>query len=126
MEAAMGLLSAAELSRMRAAVLASFPDTCTIRQKTITMVDGRGSASWSDRDTAVPCRLSEVGRSGLMAALAERSEGVAPWVVSIPYDQAIEAGDRVIIGDSAFEVVSMADVQSDRTCKRVYVKEAQG
>lgn len=118
----MRVLDATELERMRATQLASFPDTCTIQQATVTQ-DSIGSAmrAWSARASGVQCRLRP--RSARELMLGSKTTPIGEWLLSLDHAQAIETADRVIVWGRTFEVLTVNNGESDRTATRAGLTE---
>lgn len=98
-----GYLAAAELASMRAALLASLPDRCTIRRNSPTS-DGQGgeTEAWGD-GVSYACRL--VRRAVRETREGDRPAGEGRWLLLLPFDATVRAQDRVEIRGTEYEVV---------------------
>ena len=107
----MRTLTADQLSRMRDTQEGALPDTCTIQYPTVT-ADGIGQPvkSWSNRATGVECRIAP--RTIRERILGSRETPVGEWVLTVPCDQTIETGDRVVYSSRTFEVVGVEKDES--------------
>lgn len=100
------MLSAAELSAMRATQGSALPGTAVISRNSPTS-DGMGG--WTDAWAAVGTvdgRLAPASESGAERLVAERITEEDAWVITVPYDTDVTAKDRVQIESRTFEVVS--------------------
>ena len=114
----MTVISAKELTDMRAIADDYFPDTCTIQVKTeSTGAMGGVSHSWANTYTSVACRLDPQGFGGEDVANAAL-EGRSMFVLNIPYDQAISIEDRVVHDSKTYDVTSVWDTHSYSTIRR--------
>lgn len=117
----MPLLSAGELTAMRAVQSDTLPDTAVISRNTPTS-DGMGG--WTDAWAAigtVDCRVSPAG-GGAESLMAERITDTDAWNITLPYNTDVTAKDRVAIGSRTFEVVT-ALPKSWETARRVVATE---
>lgn len=98
------MITAAELTAMRADLAASLPGTVTISRATLS-ADGMGgqSEAWATVGTAV-ARVSPTG-SGSDAIIAGALTNTAPWVVTVPQGTDVTARDRLAYEGQSLEVV---------------------
>lgn len=117
------VVTADELTKMRAMADDYFPDTCTIQTRTES-VDALGGVTytWANTYTGVACRLDPVytGRSKGVSNLTLESK--SEWMLNIPHDQAISAEDRVAYDGKTYEVTTVVDTQSYRTIRRAELR----
>lgn len=115
-------LSADELAGMRDdAETLLLTQTCTI-QTVSRASDGMGgfTETWNNTHTNVPCRLSPQGGSGRVQG--DQFTVVTGWVLDVAYDQAIAAGNRVVLGGDTFDVLEVRDDHTDRIVRRAAIK----
>lgn len=119
------MLTAAELTRMRADANRLLPDTATIYRRTVTEDSSGGEASdWSTRIGEVKCRLSATSAKTRAkdAVRGERIEAAEGWIVSLPVGTDVTETDRLTINDTTYEVVSALDNRSYAVNIRLIVK----
>lgn len=114
------MLTAGELVDLRAQAEASFDQTCTIQQATQTNTKGSVEESFSNRATGVACRLAPDQRPREYT-LGMGRVSVSEFILTIPWDQAIEPSDRVVVSSETYEVLGVADDHSYRTARRAYL-----
>ena len=116
-------LTTAELAAMRDHADNLLPDSCTIRTATQT-VDSTGNPilTWADTYTNVACRLDPAGSGGEPAMWGKLAQ-VSDWVLSVKYDQAVTAADRVVYGGVTYYVTSAETDHTWRTLRRVGLKK---
>lgn len=111
------MVNARDLAYMRASLEELLPDTCTIRTEALTTSDVGGQKRTStDTYTAVPCR---VGRITEQVRVGSRSHGdqpqeVADWMVTLPWDQTVALGNRIVTATRVLEIV---DINADKSFK---------
>lgn len=112
-------LTAAELEEIRTFVEDQFPDTCTIQTQTETSTKGSVEVTFSNTYTSVPCRLMPVtGNDASEYVTGDKATRVAQFVLTVPYDQAISGGYRVVHGGLTYEVLGVHAGHSYRTARR--------
>ena len=114
-----GLLDTTDLADLRLDLEDTLPTTCTIAYVTRT-ADGMGgwTQSWTNRGTAITCRLSPAG-SGYAGISAERLQEGQAWVLSLHHDQAIEVDDKVTVGGNEYRVLQINADESEIVGRRV-------
>jgi head-tail adaptor len=96
---------------MRAVQSGTLPDTCLIERSAGSQTDvGEGVETWSTLAAAVPCRLAP--NTERERDYGARSIAVGEWVLSVAYDQDLEAGDRVTVDSRVFRVVGIDEDRS--------------
>jgi hypothetical protein len=118
-------LTAAELTAIRNDVGQLMPDTCTIQSvSTSSNIIGEAVRSYSNRGTAISCRLDPMTGAkeeyGLFGAVIE-SEG--NWILTLPHNQTILTTDRVIKDSTTFEVIYVDPEKSWKASVRAVLKE---
>lgn len=115
-------LSTLELAQLRADALDYLPDSCVIQSRTVTTTAiGGQSESWSDAAT-VQCRLAPLVLNIGEVINAAAITSPTAWVLTIVYNQAIDATGRVVIGGDTYQVERVEDDHSNRTARRVYLR----
>lgn len=90
---------------MRAASDAALPGTAVLHRNTLSS-DGMGgqSSSWAAYGT-VACRVAPGGAGGGERIAGGEFQGVAPFVITVPYNTDLTHNDRVVYGGSTYEVL---------------------
>ena len=116
-------LTSGELSALRTHASILLPDTCTI-QTSVQTVDSTGNPilTWANTYTNVACRLDPAGSGGEPAMWGKLAQ-VSDWVLSVKYDQAVTAADRVVYGGVTYYVTSAETDHTWRTLRRVGLKK---
>jgi head-tail adaptor len=111
------VISAAELTAMRADLTSSMPSTVNISRVTLTS-DGMGgqSEAWATVGTVV-ARVSPNG-AGLDDIAGGEVINQTPWVVTVPVGTQVNERDRIIFSGQTFEVVRTDTPRSWDTCVR--------
>ena len=103
-------LTITELADIRSDINQLLPETCTIQYVTETSDSiGYPARSYTNRGTAISCRLDPVANVGLMgheAISAMRNYLITEnmWMLTLKHDQTIASTDHVIIGSTTYEV----------------------
>jgi hypothetical protein len=105
----MSLLSTVDLTMMRDIIDEMMPDTCSILSESL-ISDGQGgvTSTWGTVAIDVPCRIDlPTGRQfgdliNMTGALRQKQQ----FILSLPYDTAIVAGNRVESGGGAYTVIN--------------------
>jgi head-tail adaptor len=111
------VITASELTAMRADLTASMPGTVTVSRVTLTS-DGMGgqSESWATVGTAV-ARVSPNG-AGLDDIVGGEVINQTPWVVTLPAGTSVTERDRLVYEGQTFEVIRTNNPRSWDTCIR--------
>ena len=98
------LLSTSDLDYVRFEVTETFTDRCDI-QAAQGIEDGQGgfSDAVATSYVDVPCRFTE--RTGRERTIAGRETVEGDWVLTVAYNQAMRASDRVVHRGRRYEVV---------------------
>lgn len=119
----MPLLTAVELASMRTEQSGTLPDTCTIQTCAVANVKGSWSEGYSNTYTNVACRLAGVNQEALAREMGAEAAAVISQVLTLAYDQAIGATDRVVHNSITYEVVAPANADASwKTAKRIWLK----
>lgn len=90
------MLTADELTDIRATQTANLPDTATIRRVTRSSDGGGGfTASWTDVATGIACR-STMTKQPVTLLNAYRETVFADWIVTLPYGTAVLSEDEIV------------------------------
>lgn len=118
------LISAADLSYMRATINETLPDTCNILSESIPH-DGQGgvTSTWGTASGTVICRLDDLVRASNTAEpVAGALRAAHQYQLSLPYGSTISAGNRVEIGGASYTVVSVNANQSWMAVTRAVIE----
>lgn len=117
----MSLLSAAQLTSMRATADLALPDSAVLSRATLTS-DGMGgyTESWATTAT-VACRLDPPGNARL-DQWQEKIMNRAAFILSVPDDTDIQSQDRASVSGSTYEVLGLLDASWEITSRAVVVK----
>jgi head-tail adaptor len=98
------MLSAAEITAMRATLVDSLPDSVVIQRATY-VADGMGGsvATWSAAGT-VSGRVSPGPAQGDEQITGGRPVADGPWVVTVPSGTDVTERDRIAFGSTTLEV----------------------
>lgn len=122
----MAMLTSAELKEMRNTQIRALPGSCTILRKNLVDDDAGGFVeSWENIADGVPCRLSPEGGAD-ESVVASRFQGRVLRRLTLEYDQKIHNEDRVVFGDSVYEVVGVDDGAEWETARRVLLARLTG
>jgi hypothetical protein len=120
----MTYLSAAELAQMRADVVNMLPDTCDIQAKTEAS-DGAGGVTytWSavTDGAGVACRVDPLSGRDELAVEISRETLAEAMRLTVAWDAPLDAGERVLIGGVAWEILSKDVAHSWRVSRRAVI-----
>jgi SPP1 family predicted phage head-tail adaptor len=116
------LLSAAQLSQMRAQQTASLDQTCTLRTPAGEVSDDAGGTtpSGSVTDASVACRLGIP--NGQEREIAARLGRDITATITFPHGTAVATTQQIVVGGNTYEVVDVNDDSSYKTATRVGVR----
>jgi hypothetical protein len=114
-------LSTAELAQMRSDVANMLPDTAIIYAITST-VDGAGGATFGTAAVTggtVACRVDPngVGKNRVIVEPA-RQGLMAEYIITLPYNAPISAGNQVATGGNTYQVVDLVRDHSWNVSRR--------
>ena len=114
------MLSDAELTELRDFAEANvMPSTCTLQTPTETNTKGSVVTTYANTYTAVPCRIMPVtGQRGREYVTGEKVAKRAAYILTVPWDQALDAGYRVVAGGDIYEILGVWDAHDFRTARR--------
>ena len=115
------MLSASDLTAMRAAQALALPDTATRTRKTYVS-DGMGGQTPSESTTSYACRLAPT--SGREVEVAARVTSAVTFTVTLPYDADVVASDELTVNGRTFNVVAVLQGGTWATALRVLAVEA--
>jgi hypothetical protein len=102
------MLTSSELSELQAWVTANaLPDTCDIYVCTQTNTKGSVSKTYTLTYSGVACRLMPQSNAGQENAAGDKVQQVTRFWLTLAFDQAISALDRVVKDGSTYEVVGV-------------------
>lgn len=115
----MTMLTAAELTQLRADVAELMPDTCDIERNS-SSVDSAGfeSESWAVQVDDTPCRIDPYNKQFSSGIVGEREENITWWQLTVSWNVDIADGDRVIFGSDTYQIVQLHDDHSNRIVRR--------
>ena len=116
------LLQGMDLTYMRTAVKTAMPDTVNIQRQS-QQADGQGgfATSWANVYQNIPARLSAKG--GGEATDAGRLDTQLDYTLTVAYDQAIDATDRVVHSSGTYDVQSVDSGKSWTLSKRCQMRQ---
>jgi len=97
------LLSTNDLTRMRAILNRTLPDTATIERDTLGS-DGSGGQTVTSTATTGPFACRVAMPSGREEVIAGRLDAVGIWTITLPAGTDVKAQDRILVGSRTFEV----------------------
>lgn len=115
------LLSTAELTQMRHTVGAYLPGTAVLQTATRSS-DSQGGQFWTYAASGtVDARLSPIlgGEAEIASRISERNA----FVLTIPWETAIDSDDRVVYDSVTYEVIHVRDRTPWELSRRVFVVE---
>lgn len=119
----MTLLTDNELADIQAEAERALPSLCTIQVPTQTNVKGSVGLSFANTYTDVPCRIMARNRVNQERDIGTALTGVADFVLTVPYDQALEPEYRVVCDGLTYEIVSVDNRQASwRSVRRASLR----
>jgi len=110
------MLSASDLSTMRAAQQLTMLTACYVRRKSST-TDSQGGHTTTNSDTATVCRIAPTG--GDEAEIAAKLEAVTAYTITLPYGTDVLASDEIVIGSTVYAIRAVLDGGDMATAVRV-------
>lgn len=107
------MISEGELDKIREQQELYFDKVVVIRRKAFD----RDEFVTTTLGTDVPCRIAR--GFGFWRQVADRFQGINAHVITLPHDQAIQAGDQVVDGDDIYEVRDLRGKGSFVTARQV-------
>lgn len=114
------MLSASDLTTMRAAQALALPDTATRTRKTYVS-DGMGGQTPSTTTTSYACRLAPT--SGRELEVAARVTSAVTFTVTLPHDADVVASDELTVGGRTLKIVAVLEGGAWQTALRVLAVE---
>ncbi len=118
------MLSATQITSMRATEALALPDTATI-SRVARASDGAGgwTETWSTVASGVACRL--MSTQGLAEGpAAGTQQAAADWALTLPLGTDLRAADRVVVASRTFEVYNLLSAGVEwRMAIRAIVRE---
>ena len=115
------MLSATDLTVMRAAQASALPDIATRTHKTYVS-DGMGGQTASETTTDYACRIAPT--SGRELEIAARVTSAVTFTITLPYDADVVADDELTVNGRTFKVVAVLVGGEWMTALRVLAVEA--
>ncbi len=114
------MLTASELTAMRAVVNTSLAGTAIIERGTLTSDSGGGyTEGWSSAGT-VSCRIAPLG--GMEDVTGSRISADADWMLTVPFDTSITENDRVVSAGGTFTVRAVRTPRTFELSRRAEVE----
>jgi head-tail adaptor len=120
----MPTLSSDEITAMRATLEdTALPDTCNILSVTQTS-DGQGgfTEAWGTATAGIACRLDNTSSRELLSG--DAVQHFTGWMLTLPHNTSIAAGNRVEIDNTSYNVVGFDDGKSWQLDLRVLLEMA--
>ena len=114
----MSLLSAAQLTSMRATADLALPDSAVLSRATLAS-DGMGG--YTETWATVECRLGPPGNARL-DQWQEKIMNRAVFILSVPDDTDIQSQDRASVAGATYEVLGLLDGSWEITSRAVVVR----
>lgn len=101
------VITAAQLAAMQATVAQTLTETATVKRLTRAS-DGMGGTTetWATAATVSCSRSRQLNQAE--QAVADRLSVVSAWIVRVPAAADVRNADRLVIGTSTLEVVSLS------------------
>ena len=118
-------LSTSELASLRTAAESWLTETCAIQEKTLTSDNMGGyTETWATVTGcgSVACRLAPMQSRDGETVDGAQLRSISDWVLTLHWDQALTAANRVVHGGLTYEVTRVEDAHTNRTAKRAYLK----
>ncbi len=112
------MLSAAELTAMRAVAALTLTETALVKRRVLTTDSAGGqTATWPSTTVTTTCRVAP-SRTPVEQILADRVAAVQGWTVTLPYGTDVRAQDRLYVGSRVFEVIGVLAAETFETARR--------
>lgn len=117
----MTMLSAAELTQMRADLVTLLPDTCNILSVSLAP-DGQGgmTETWGTAYASVSCRLDPI--RGSENVTAANLQDFHAYQLTVPYDTTLTEQNRVVHGGVTYNIVTVGADKSWPISRRARVE----
>lgn len=116
------MISAAELTRMRAVAQRSMPGTAVIQSGTLTSDGGGGYTDSFAAAGTVPCRVAPM-ISMNESEIGERISADADWMITLPAGTSVSSDDRLVTDGGTFTVVGVRGPRSYEVTRRVEARQ---
>lgn len=123
------MLSAQELADLRADVLVTLVDSCTILRAALAAPDAYGDVvpTAGTAATGIACRLDPLTeRNDTSGLIAGREANRAYFTLTLAWDATIADGDQVLIGGQTLDVLQLFGSHSDRAVTRAVLAKRAG
>jgi len=117
------MISAEDLTALRAAQAGLWPDTCTVHRVATEADDiGGVTSEWTATEHVYSCRLSIRGVPDEFIRLAA-TRGKIPWMVTLPVTANVTRADRLVTDTQTLEILGFASGGAWETAKRAVCVE---
>ena len=116
-------------SYVRKVVAGYLRDTCTLQQETHTRGDyGQTEIGWQNIVSDLPCRLIEAGQNTTEKADDFAGQEAIDEIkrLIVPYDTALDAGQRVLLGGETWYIAALETQMTDESYRAAIVVKRSG
>lgn len=117
------MLTAGELTSMRATAEEALVESCAIGRRTEVSDGGGGQTVTYPTAATVDCARAPLGQQGSQET--SRGDRVTPeseWVVTLPNGTDVRSSDRLTIGGTVYEVLAVRAARTWEITRRVECK----
>lgn len=119
------MITAADLAAMRDTCEDTFDSTAVIKGGTVTGDSGGGgTTAWVARGT-VDCHLSPLPLGGSENEYADRIVAQERWTITFPAETDVTTDDRIVIGSTSYEVLTVRAPRTWELTRRVEVTDVR-
>ena len=113
------MLSAGEIAGLRAAFEQTFDETCTIKRLgEVNDGGGRRIASYTTVATTA-CVRAPYDSQGREGTQGDRVTPSDRWILTLPSGTDVRSSDRLVVGDTTYEVVAVRGARTWEITRRV-------
>lgn len=114
-----GLLTTSGLAALRARMVATLPDACTITRNT-PVGDGAGGSTdaWATVTTTV-CSIAPTGNQPEERAISDRMASKVGYTVTLPHGTSVTAKDLIVSNGRTLEVAGIIVRTQQLSCRVV-------
>lgn len=120
------MLTATELTQLRAAAVDLLPDTCRIEYPTTVNTNGYVTETWGTAVASAKCRFDPDKSRKEENIIGEREAMVTRYQVTLEWNTTIADGYRLIYAGGTFQVIELHDNHSLRMVRRCRVAQIRG
>lgn len=118
----MPALTVRELDDMRAHAEEYLTATCVIQYDSGTEIKGKHIPAWTNRGTAIPCRLDTISNRDLALIQGSQVLEGRPWIMTFKHDETIAITDRIYYGGVYYQPIWINDDEVEKMVTRVAVQ----